>query len=131
MYVPLRDEQVATATKVEDLFLIGSSHSREQIADELKNTDGEGILFLFDGWDELSPQQRGKASLLCRVILGKVLPLCSVLVTSRPYTSQWLRKSDVTNRHVEIIGLTVDQVEQCIRKEIPNAAEALLEKLVV
>ena len=131
VYVPLRDEQVATATKVEDLFLIGSLHSREQIADELENTDGEGILFLFDGWDELSPQQRGKASLLCRVILGKVLPLCSVLVTSRPYTSQWLRKSDVTNRHVEIIGLTVHQVEQCIRKEIPNAAEALLEKLVV
>lgn len=131
VYVPLRDEQVATATKLEDLLLIGSLHSREQIADELSNTDGEGILFLFDGWDELSPQQRGKASLLCRVILGKVLPLCSVLITSRPYTSQWLQKPDVTNRHVEIMGLTAHQVEECIRKELPNAAEALLEKLVV
>ena len=90
--------------------------------------------FLFDGWDELSPQQKGKASLLCRIILCKVLPLCSVVITSRPYASQWLRKPDVTNRNVEILGLTVQQVDECIRqqlKDIPNAAESLLEKLAI
>lgn len=134
VYVPLCEEQVSRATKVEDLFCYGSLDSRKQVADELEDTDGEGVLFLFDGWDELPPQQKGKASFLCRIILRKVLPLCSVIITSRPYASQWLRKPDVTNRNVEILGLTAQQVDECIReklKNIPKAAESLLEKLAI
>ena len=134
VYVSLCDDHVSRATGIEDLFSYGSLDLRKRIADELEDSDGKGVLFLFDGWDELSPQQKGKASLLCRIILCKVLPLCSVVITSRPYASQWLRKPDVTNRNVEILGLTVQQVDECIRqqlKDIPNAAESLLEKLAI
>ena len=46
VYIPLCEEQVSRATKVEDLFLYGTLDSRKRIADELEDTDGEGVLFL-------------------------------------------------------------------------------------
>ena len=130
VYVPLRDDQVANGKQIEDLFCYGPKKLRERAARELEDTDGENALLVLDGWDELSPQQRGKKSLLCKIIIGRLLPRCSILITSRPYASQWLRKPDVTNRHVEIFGFTEQQVEQCIYNMLGQvAARALLEKL--
>ena len=130
VYVPLRDDQVANGKQIEDLFCYGPKKLRERAARELEDTDGENALLVLDGWDELSPQQRGKKSLLSKIIIGRLLPRCSILITSRPYASQWLRKPDVTNRHVEIFGFTEQQVEQCIYNMLEQvAARALLEKL--
>ena len=135
VYIPLRDDQVANGKEIEDLFCYGPKMLRKHVARELDDTDGENALLVFDGWDELSPQQRGKNSLLCKIIIGRILPRCSILITSRPYASQWLRKPDVTNRHVEIFGFTEQQVEECIQNMLgqvcPAAAKALLEKLEV
>ena len=133
VYVPLRDDQVANGKQIEDLLCYGPKKLREGAARELEDTDGENALLVLDGWDELSSQQKGKRSLLCKVIIGRLLPRCSILITSRPYASQWLRKPDVTSRHVEIFGFTEQQVEQCIHnmlgQDFPVAARALLEKL--
>ena len=132
VYIPLRDDQVANGKEVEDLFCYGPKVLRQHVARELEDTDGENALLVFDGWDELSPQQRGKNSLLCKVIIRRILPRCSILITSRPYASQWLRKPDVTNRHVEIFGFTGQQVEQCIHNMLsPADARSLSEKLKV
>ena len=135
VYVPLRDDQVANCKEIDDLFCYGPKALRQRVARELDDTDGENALLVFDGWDELSPQQRGKNSLLCKIIIGRILPRCSILITSRPYASQWLRKPDVTNRHVEIFGFTEQQVGECIHNMLgqvsPAAAKALLDKLEV
>ena len=132
VYVPLRDDQVANGKEVADLFCYGPKVLRQHVALELEDTDGENALLVFDGWDELSPQQRGKNSLLCKIIIGRILPRCSILITSRPYASQWLRKPDVTNRHVEIFGFTEQQVKQCIYNMLSAAhARSLSEKLEV
>ena len=132
IYIPLREDQVANATEIEHLFCYGQKSLRPAIARELEDTDGEDVLLILDGWDELSPQQRGKQSLLCRIIQRKILPRCSVLITSRPYASNWLRNPKICNRHVEIFGFTEQQVNQCIRNMLnPVAAEALLQKLEV
>lgn len=132
VYVPLREDQVANATEIEQLFCYGPKSLKPAIARELEDTDGEDVLLILDGWDELSPQQRGKQSLLCRIIQRKLLPRCSVLITSRPYASNWLRNPKICNRHVEIFGFTEQQVNQCIQNMLnPVAAEALLQKLEV
>ena len=114
------------------MFCYGSKSLRQTLSEELEDMDGEDVLLIFDGWDELSPQQRGKQSLLCRIIQRKLLPRCSILITSRPYASSWLRNPKVCNRHVEIFGFTEQQVNQCVRNMLhPVAAEALLQKLEV
>lgn len=132
VYVPLRENQVASATEVEHLFCYGPKSLRQAVARELEDTDGENVLLILDGWDELSLQQRGKQSLLCKIIQRKILPRCSILITSRPYASNWLRNPKVCNRHVEIFGFTEQQVNQCVRNMLnPPAAEELLRKLEV
>ena len=133
VYVPLRENQVANAVKIEDLFFY---HGREgliqTVAHELEDTDGKDMLLVLDGWDELSPQQRGKDSLFCRIIQRRILPRCTVLITSRPYASQWLRNPKISNRHVEIFGLTEKQVNQCVQNMLhQEAAKALLQKLEI
>ena len=132
VYVPLRENQVANAVEIEHLFCYGSKTLRQTVARELEDTDGEDVLLVLDGWDELSLQQRGKQSLLCRIIQRRVLPRCSVLITSRPYASNWLRNPKISSRHIEIFGFTEQQVSQCVQNMLhPVTANALLQKLEV
>ena len=132
VYVPLRENQVANSVEIEHLFCYGPKVLRQAVARELEDTDGEDVLLVLDGWDELSSQQRGKQSLLCRIIQRRILPRCSILITSRPYASNWLRNPKVCNRHVEIFGFTEQQINQCIQNMLDSvAAESLLQKLQV
>jgi len=57
----------------------------------LYNTDGTGITFIIDGFDELSNELR-HSSLFRKLIEGDTLPNASVVVTSRPSTSGCLHQ---------------------------------------
>lgn len=132
VYVPLRESQVANATEIKHLFCYGAKGLRGDVAEELEDTDGEDVLLVFDGWDELSPEQRGIQSLLCRIIQRKELPRSTILITSRPYASSWLRNPNVCGRHIEIFGLTDGQIDQCIQNMLPpKAATDLLRQLSI
>ncbi len=132
VYVPLRESQVANASEIEHLFCYGKKSLRGAVAEELEDTDGEDVLLVLDGWDELSPKQRGKQSLLCRIIQRRILPRCTILITSRPYASSWLRNPKVCSRHIEIFGFTDTQVNQCAQNMLrPEAAKALLHQLEI
>lgn len=74
VYVPLRESQVANAFEIEHLFCYGKKSLRAAVAEELEETDGKDVLLVLDGWDELSPEQRGKQSLLFKIIQRKILP---------------------------------------------------------
>ena len=55
-----------------------------------------------------------KVSLVRKIIEGKTLIECSVLVTSRPHASAELLRKEIPDRHVEISGLTKEQIKECI-----------------
>lgn len=98
---------------------------RDAVAKVLEDSRGEDIMFILDGWDELSPSLRKRDSLLCKLVRGDILPLSSVVVTSRPYTSRWLQLPDMVPRHIEIFGFTQEQIMSCIQKTfITDAAAA-------
>ena len=87
-------------------------------------------MFIFDGFDELSSQQRNVQSLFLDIIKGSKFHRCSVLLTSRPYASGSLRRINRVNRHVEVLGFTKKQIEDCIHKNVPEVeAEQLIQEL--
>ena len=91
-------------------------------------TNGRGILWVLDGWDELPPRLQ-QDSIFCQLIKG-MLNECSVIVTSRPISSGDLHP--VVSSRIEVLGLTPEEQRQyfteCLKGDT-KALEALLEKI--
>ena len=129
--VPLRQSSCREAKGIEDL-LPGDDHDlKASVVQYLNKNQGKSVAFIFDGYDELSHDQRGKDSLLMKLLSGKKLRKSAVLVTSRPYTSGELLKLPSINRHVEILGFRKQQIYNCVRKRIKDkvSADNLIQQL--
>ena len=112
LYCPLRNSKIATAITIADLFEYKSS-KLSKVVDWFSDRDGEGLLIIFDGWDELSEQLR-QPSLATSIIHRKLLDQCSVIVTSRSYASSSLLKMDTLSRHVQVIGFSKKEISTVI-----------------
>ena len=127
----LREERIAKAKSLDDLFQHYDEDLLREVVQHIKKTGGEGNLLVCDGFDELSKRERTQHSLFLEIILGKVLPNCSVIVSSRPYASQMLQQMKSITHHVEIVGFTEKQIKECIRQNITDKpkAEELIQQL--
>ena len=127
----LREERIAKAKSLDDLFQHDDEDLLREIVQHMKKTRGEDNLMVCDGFDELSRKERTQRSLFLDIIRGKVLPNCSVIVSSRPYASQMLQQMKSITHHVEIVGFTEKQIKECIRQNITDKpkAEELIEQL--
>ena len=127
----LREERIAKAKSLDDLFQHYNKKLLKKVLEHIEETGGEGNLLVTDGFDELSEKERTQHSLFLDIIRGKVLPKCSVIVSSRPYASQKLQKMKSITHHVEIVGFTEKQIKECIRQNITDKpkAEELIQQL--
>ena len=127
----LREERIAKAKSLDDLFQHYDEDLLREIVQHIKKTGGEGNLMVCDGFDELSRKERTQNSLFLDIIRGKVLPKCSVIISSRPYASQMLQQMKSITHHVEIVGFTEKQIKECIRQNITDKpkAEELIQQL--
>ena len=133
LLLPLRHEKVATAGSL--LELLKLFHSDEEICKSidsyLKREEGENVLVIADGWDELSESQRSKDSFLYQLLFLD-FPLMSVLVTSRPSASAPLHNLACVDRFVEIKGFDEDDIKEYVQSEFARdqeKAQRLLEQL--
>ena len=127
--VPLREVILARTghQSIADLLPADSNKLKDQVVQLIEDACGEKVLFVFDGFDELSFQQRNLQSLFLDIIKGSKFHRCSVLVTSRPYASESLRRIIRVNRHIEVLGFTKKQIDSCIHKNVPKIkAEQLI-----
>ena len=124
LLLPLREKKVSSATSLLDLLklLHCSEKIRTSVAEELAENEGEGVLVLADGWDELEGTQRSKDSFLYDFLFGDVLSLASVLLTSRPSTSASLHDLASVNL-AEIIGFNEESIKDYIVSEFENDSE--------
>ena len=117
----LREEGVQTATQISDLFPCGDDPDLSRlVAEEVTRENGKGVLFVFDGFDEL-PAELRKKSLVTDIISGSAyLPRATVLVTSRPSATAQLQSLFQTSigKRIEIVGFS--------EKEIHEYAESVL-----
>ena len=123
--VPLRRPKYRKAEEIKDFFVIGDDPSvKEKVIAHFQKNQGKGLVLIFDGFDELSYEQRVEESLFLDVIYGDKLPECALIVTSRPYASEKLKRHPNINRHVEVLGFKKEQIYTCIRKNISNQSSA-------
>ena len=134
IYCPLRYDEIAQASTLKDLLLfIYQCREVDMVTEWFDRRHGEGLLIIFDGWDELSVELR-RHSLATRIIHKRLLGKCSVIVTSRSYASSSLLDLDSINKHVEVMGFTVQQINNVVRGTLekePHLAEKLVQDLEV
>ena len=126
--VQLRDPAVQRAQTIADLLPVENDAIAQELATELITTNGRGVLWVLDGWDELPPCLQ-RDSIFHKLIQG-MLSECSVIVTSRPISSGDLHP--VVSSRIEVLGFTPEEQRQyfteCLKGDT-KALEALLEKI--
>ena len=104
----LREQRVQQISEVSHLFISYESKHKKSLVEEVSESQGSGVLFILDGFDEL-PKALQKEGFLLDLIRGDVLPASTVLVTSRPSATAQLLTS-CSPKHIEILGFTQESV---------------------
>ena len=112
-YVPLRDPAVQKIAKLQELvvYVAQSAINAEQLHSYLKSVNGDGVVFIFDGFDELDTKLR-RSSFLQNLISEKDLTNARIIVTSRPSTSVSLHH--LVDKKIEILGFNQYSREQYV-----------------
>ena len=117
---------------LEDLIFtsVGDADIVREVTDFVTAHQGQEVLFIFDGFDELSEEMR-KKSLVHDIITGHLAPQSSFMVTTRPISAESLYHT--VDRRVEISGFGDEEVEKFITEYFassnPSAGEKLLSTL--
>jgi hypothetical protein len=123
--VQLRDRKCHSGMDFVDL--LPAQHS--QAMKKLIENGGQGVLFILDGWDELSPQiRRQQNSIFHRLIQQASLhtnPLykSDVIVTSRPIACGDL--FDNISLHIELVGFSQEELESYFMECLEGNRDAL------
>ena len=105
LLLKLRERRVQNATSLEDLIYHDDERFRREVVNEVWKCEGEGVLFILDGFDEMPPSVvHDENRLIMRLISGSCLPKATRLVTSRPSALKSYFPQGF--RHVEVCGFT-------------------------
>ena len=118
LLLPLRDNNLKEAKILSDLFYHPNSELQQAVVQEVTTNKGKGVAIWLEAWDELDHQPREKASVFLDLIHGRILPLATVFVTSRPWASEHLRENcgHQITQHVEVLTSAKDQIDHYISK---------------
>ena len=118
----LRDKSVQAAKNISDLFQYHRRHIQQTAVEDIQDTGGKGVLLLFEGYDELPDKLRTASSVFLDVITGRELPEATVLITSRPWASEFLHRECMRHisQHIEILGFTKADIQSYLESTIPN-----------
>ena len=132
LLLPLRMKAVASAGSLPELLQLLHPSPRlcDSVARYLEDDEGESVLIIADGWDELGESQRQEGSFLYQFLFGHRFGLMSVVVTSRPSASAPLR--ELPDRFVEVRGFSKEHIVEYIQSEFTSdqgKADRLREQL--
>ena len=123
LLVCLRDTSLQQIKCVDDLlqlFCTGDKNPTQIVsacAQYLFANGGKTLTLLLDGYDEY-PEHLREDSLVTKILKRKVLPLCGLVVSSRPHASHHLRE-EATIR-ADILGFTETEREYYIKQALPD-----------
>ena len=130
--VQLRDPAVQSAKSIADLLPCPDIETARQVSSAMKASNGRGILWVMDGWDELPLRLQDDSFLRDMIAPPHISPitLSSVIVTSRPISSGDL--SQLVSSRIEVLGFSSEEQRQyfteCLKGDT-KAVDALLERL--
>ena len=122
----LREKGVQTATAISDLLYHDEEELCRCVEEEVERREGEGVLLVFDGFDEF-PAELRKTSMVTEVISGSYLPKAIVLVTSRPSaTAELLSVGQAcVGKHIEVVGFSNEQIQEYTESIFGSGSELL------
>ena len=134
LLLPLQMKAVASAGSLPELLKLLHPSPRlcDSVARYLEDEEGESVLIIADGWDELGESQQREESFLYQFLFGHRFCLMSVVVTSRPSASAPLRKLPDIDRFVEVHGFSKEHIVEYIQSEFTSdqgKADRLREQL--
>ena len=111
LQLKLRERRVQNASSLQKIFYHSDKKISQSVVDEAHRCEGEGVLLIFDGFDEIPTSiVQDKDSLLMELISGTSLPRATRLVTSRPSALHHKVKCFPQEyRHIEMLGFTSDE----------------------
>ena len=132
LLLPLRMKAVASVGSLPELLKLLHPSPRlcDSVAKYLEDEEGESVLIIADGWDELGESKRQEGTFLYQFLFGHCL--MSVVVTSRPSASAPLRKFPDIDRFVEVRGFSKEHIVEYIQSEFTSdqgKADRLREQL--
>ena len=119
----LRDKGTRNATSLEQLICHPLQGVSSAVCLQLVNSQSFHALIILEGYDELPDSQRNNSSsIFNELISGDLLPLSTVLVTSRPWATKEIRKNHERRiyQHIEVLGFTKRQITEYIKKTVPK-----------
>ena len=124
LLVFLRECSQTQLESIEQLvqYVIRNDEMALHLTNYLLKADGEGAVIVFDGFDELSEENR-KKSLIVDIINRRILAKSCLVITSRPTASSSLHAS--VDRRVEIVGFTEEDRLDYIQTALENSDEQI------
>ena len=107
-----------------------SSEIRANIASEIEDSQGEGILIMLDGWDEAPVKLRQKGSFFHNIVSAPSeysIMKADILVSSRPSASRSL--GTYLSSRVGVMGFTKESRELYIRETLNDNAQKFIEEI--
>ena len=123
----LRDRRMRIVSELDHIFYHPDPKIRQTVM-EMINQNGEGMLLLLDGYDELSESQKDVNSVFQWLIRREVLSSATVVVTSRPLATSILPDKFIQSidQHIEVLGFTEENIAEYIQSvcgDKPELAE--------
>ena len=121
LLVFLRDLATQNIKSVEDLVchLYNSCASCSNISAKIISNEGRNVTIILDGFDEIS-YAKDKANFFRRLLHKEILPLCRIVVTSRPTASDITMLQGVADVKIEILGFTKESGQAFIENGLKN-----------
>lgn len=128
LVIQLRDKEIQEAQGLAGLLPFEFNlEERKAIIEDVRQRNGEGVLLLFDGWDEL-PEEKQRKSIFLDILKHPGmyhLTNAAVLITSRTTVSTTIQEFATTR--IEILGFTPRHIKRYIRESLPeNKAKNLI-----
>ena len=117
--VRLRDPAVQYARSIMDILPYQNKTVAQDVEKSIGASDGDGVLFILDGWDEL-PKTAPGHSVILSLIDRTQLHKCSIVISSRPTSSAILHP--LVSSRIQIIGFTKSELRrfftECLQDDI-------------
>ena len=110
--VRLREKKAQEARCLDDLLPCDATTNMKELLAAIG--EGEDMLIVCDGFDELPCEQRQEGSVYIDLLKGKLLAEATIIVTSRPSVSAelWSLCQHNIDRHLEVIGFTREDIKR-------------------
>ena len=120
-------QQVSSVNDLLQLFCRGDKDATEIVnacTTHLFSNHGKSLTLLLDGYDEC-PKNLQENGLIAGIIQRHVLPLCGLIISSRPHASEHLRQQATIT--VEILGFTETERQLYIKNAMQDQEHKIKE----